>query len=305
MLALAPISRHTRPQVAACRGEGDCIVGMAEQNGPTENPSQQAGLPDSAFEYQQRRRMLIALLVLVVALVAVLVKDRLFWFPPSPSIESENSEDNQVRSVQALPVTPVLPAARPNVDAPVHSPVRPKSKRVARAGVLANEQPPVGPTITATNRAVLPPLEVEVVAGDQHRTLKPADRSVKVEMDSAPPAASEDTVAPAEPKSSSEAEHFAARVQMSPQMAQVVSRPVDPTYPLLAKQMKVQGAVVLEALISKSGSIQDIQVLSGPAILSAAAREAVKQWHFKPYYQEGQAVETEARITVNFTISTY
>jgi protein TonB len=92
---------------------------------------------------------------------------------------------------------------------------------------------------------------------------------------------------------------------MSPGTAQIVSRPVDPTYPLLAKQMKVQGAVVLEALISKTGSIQEIQVLSGPAILSAAAREAVKQWHFKPYYQAGQAVETEARITVNFTISTY
>jgi protein TonB len=69
--------------------------------------------------------------------------------------------------------------------------------------------------------------------------------------------------------------------------------------------MKVQGAVILEALISKTGSIQDIQVLSGPAILSEAAREAVKQWHFKPYYQGGRAVETEARITVNFTISTY
>jgi protein TonB len=84
----------------------------------------------------------------------------------------------------------------------------------------------------------------------------------------------------------------------------VISR-VDPSYPLLAKQMKVQGAVILEALISKNGSIQDIQVLSGPAILSEAAREAVKQWHFKPYYQSGRPVETEARITVNFTISTY
>jgi protein TonB len=85
----------------------------------------------------------------------------------------------------------------------------------------------------------------------------------------------------------------------------MVSRPVSPNYPLLAKQMKVQGAVVLEALISKTGSIQDIQILSGPAILSAAAREAVKQWHFKPYYQGGVPVETEARVTVNFTISTY
>jgi protein TonB len=84
----------------------------------------------------------------------------------------------------------------------------------------------------------------------------------------------------------------------------VVSRPVDPTYPLLAKQMKVQGSVVLQALIGKDGNIQELRVVSGPTILSAAAREAVKQWRFKPYFQSGQAVDTEARITVNFTIST-
>jgi protein TonB len=47
-----------------------------------------------------------------------------------------------------------------------------------------------------------------------------------------------------------------------------------------------------------------LQILSGPSILAAAAREAVKQWHFKPYLQNGQPVETQARITVNFTIST-
>ena len=96
-----------------------------------------------------------------------------------------------------------------------------------------------------------------------------------------------------------------AQVRLSPGTAEVVSHPVDPNYPMLAKQMKVQGSVVLQALIGKDGNIQDLQVLSGPAILSAAAREAVKQWRFKPYLEAGQPVETEARITVNFTISTY
>ena len=276
---------------------------MAEQNGRAEH--QGKNLPDAAFEYQQRRRMLIALLVLVVALVAVMVKDRQFWFPPTPSPGSENPDDNSVRSVQAPPAKPVVPIVHPGASSLESAPSRPKAKRVARTSVSTEESPAIAPMITATNRAVLPPLEVEVVAGDQRRTIHPADRSVKIEMDSVPSATSEEPAVPTSEQSSPAAEHFAARVRMSPQMAQVVSRPVDPAYPLLAKQMKVQGAVVLEALISKSGSIQDIQVLSGPAILSAAAREAVKQWHFKPYYQDGQAVETEARITVNFTISTY
>jgi len=68
--------------------------------------------------------------------------------------------------------------------------------------------------------------------------------------------------------------------------------------------MKVEGAVVLNALIGRDGNIQKLQVLSGPAILSAAAREAVQQWRFRPYLQSGEAVETESRITVNFTIWT-
>jgi len=92
-----------------------------------------------------------------------------------------------------------------------------------------------------------------------------------------------------------------AQVQLSPASAQVISR-VDPSYPLLAKQMKVQGAVVLEALISKSGSIQDIQVLSGPAILSEAAREAVKQWHFQPAMKDGRPVNVQISVEVGFRL---
>ena len=73
---------------------------------------------------------------------------------------------------------------------------------------------------------------------------------------------------------------------------------------MLAKQMKVQGSVVLQALIGRTGNIEDLRVLSGPSILSAAAMQAVKQWRFRPYYLSGEPVETQARITVNFTIST-
>jgi protein TonB len=153
--------------------------------------------------------------------------------------------------------------------------------------------------ISATDRAVLPPLEVEVVAGNQRQPLAASNSSVKVEMQ---PAAGtgETTISASVPEGNAD-----AHVSLSPNIAERVTRPVQPSYPLLAKQMKVQGAVVLQALIDKTGHIQDLHVVSGPTILAAAAREAVKQWHFKPYYQAGQAVETEARITVNFTISTY
>jgi protein TonB len=84
----------------------------------------------------------------------------------------------------------------------------------------------------------------------------------------------------------------------------MVASPVKPSYPLLARQMKVQGAVILEALISKDGVIQNLRVLRGPHILASAAQDAVRQWHFKPHFEGSEAVETEAKITVNFTIST-
>ena len=272
---------------------------MLEQNSGTEV---QSPVPHAALEQQQRQRMLVALFFLVLALVAVLIKDRQFWFPSSPSAESEIPEQSPPPAtppaIQATTVTPVAPP-KLATQAPSHG--RAKSKRLAAAAPAKGIQDGTSPVITATNRAVLPPLEVEVVAGNQHRSVSPGDSSVKLDMQPSAAAAPEQS---SQIQGSPAASNATAQVQLSPGGAQVVSR-VDPSYPLLAKQMKVQGAVILEALISKTGSIQDIQVLSGPAILSEAAREAVKQWHFKPYYQSGQPVETEARITVNFTISTY
>ena len=75
--------------------------------------------------------------------------------------------------------------------------------------------------------------------------------------------------------------------------------------PVLAKQQTMEGAVVLLATIDKDGKIQSLQPISGPEILFAAAREAVKQWRFRPYYTSGAAVETEAQITVKFAISAH
>jgi protein TonB len=66
--------------------------------------------------------------------------------------------------------------------------------------------------------------------------------------------------------------------------------------------MNVQGAVVLQALIAADGSIENLHVMSGPTILASAAQQAVREWRFKPVFQNGQAVETRATITVNFTI---
>ena len=230
----------------------------------------------------QRKRMLIALGVLLVALVAVIFKEWDFWFPSTEEVEQ--SAVVKRRPAAASAATPAAGPASKNIRQPSKT----------------SQQATAGPPFTATTeRAALPPLQLEVVAGNRHTQVTPGSSAIRLDMDSGTASSPEQS-----PPVKEGVVNAADRVQMSPQTQQNLTVSVPPDYPLLARQMKVQGAVVLQALISREGSIQELQIVSGPTILAAAAREAVKQWRFKPYYQEGQAVETQARITVNFTIST-
>ncbi len=86
------------------------------------------------------------------------------------------------------------------------------------------------------------------------------------------------------------------------QQARSSDQPRTPSYPLLTQATAVQGSVLLQALIAADGTVEEMRVISGPTILVSAARQAVQQWRFKPYLLNGKAVETYARVTVNFTI---
>jgi protein TonB len=78
---------------------------------------------------------------------------------------------------------------------------------------------------------------------------------------------------------------------------------VTPNYPQLAKQARIQGVVVLQAEISKDGTIQNLQLISGHPMLAPAAIEAVKQWRYKPYLLNGEPVAVETTVQVNFSLS--
>jgi periplasmic protein TonB len=80
-------------------------------------------------------------------------------------------------------------------------------------------------------------------------------------------------------------------------------RRVQPNYPPLARQARIQGVVVLQAQISKEGNIENLQLISGHPMLAPAAIEAVKQWKYKPYLLNGEPVEVETQVQVNFTLS--
>lgn len=75
---------------------------------------------------------------------------------------------------------------------------------------------------------------------------------------------------------------------------------VEPVYPRTAVLINLQGEVKLHAIIAKDGSVQSLSVTSGHPILAQAAVDAVRQWRYRPYVLNGEAVEVETLITVNF-----
>jgi len=86
------------------------------------------------------------------------------------------------------------------------------------------------------------------------------------------------------------------------QSARLVRQP-RPVYPPLAKQARISGVVKLGAIISKDGTIQHLEVISGHPLLVPAALEAVKQWVYQPTLLNGEPVEVQTQIDVNFTLS--
>ena len=75
-----------------------------------------------------------------------------------------------------------------------------------------------------------------------------------------------------------------------------------PQYPAIAKAARIQGTVVLQATISKAGSIENLRVISGPPMLQQAAMEAVRSWRYKPYLLNGDPVEVETTVNVVFNL---
>ncbi len=117
---------------------------------------------------------------------------------------------------------------------------------------------------------------------------------------------SQPSAAPPPPPPVKEAPKAAApqriRVGGNVQQAKLVRQP-RPMYPPLARQARIQGQVRLTAVISRDGTIQELQVVAGHPLLVPAALEAVKQWVYQPTLLNGEPVEVITQIDVNFTLS--
>lgn len=92
------------------------------------------------------------------------------------------------------------------------------------------------------------------------------------------------------------------RVGGAVQAANLLNR-VLPQYPVLARQMRIQGTVQFTAVIAKDGTVKNLQFVHGPALLVAAAASAVMQWRYRPTLLNGEPVEVATQIDVTFTLS--
>jgi periplasmic protein TonB len=94
------------------------------------------------------------------------------------------------------------------------------------------------------------------------------------------------------------------RIRVSSGVTQgLVIHKVDPVYPAIAKTARVQGTVILQAVIGKDGTIQNLHVVSGHPLLQGAAMDAVKQWRYRPYILNGEPVEVDTQVEVHFTLA--
>jgi TonB family protein len=247
------------------------------ESNPNSNNNRRNGFPN--------RRLIQALIVLCIAIAGLAIRD--FWFSPESDSDVVGPE---VPQSKAAPAIPTAQAKTPEKTLKAQAPAR-KQQLPAKATMEpqpAQPAPQTQPTQSGTvaaNRATVPPLDIEVIAGDKKTTIHPRSNATDLAITSSQPAPASNAA------------------ERAPLATTVPGPIVEGNYPVLAQQMKVRGSVVLQALIGADGVIQDLHVLAGPGILTTAAREAVRSWRFRPYLVNGQPVETKAKITVNFTIN--
>lgn len=278
---LGPLLSRFVPLNANRFGENILITKMHLMNPRTE-------LAPAAFGNRQNTRLLIALSLLLVLLGAVLIRDREFWFGSEQATEAaatvQPTATETARNAKASIPVSATTLKNHTAKAAVKPAVKAASTSASSERVAAVSQTQDAPVV-ATSRVALPPLDVEVVAGDKHSTIHPGSNITHVEI-------------PAGQKINASQREVLTAATAAPELRQTI----ETVYPTLGQNSRVQGSVVLQAIVGADGSVENLRVLSGPAILATAAQQAVRQWHFKPVLQNGQAVETKARITVNFTI---
>ncbi len=224
--------------------------------------------------------------------------------PPVSTLQDSGMQDS------GQPAPALAPMSSPKVAPSVSTPNRASSPKTATVTLPDTPSPGAGkPPVTRialdlaleTKKPNSTPLLVRTNAGSKTQAQS---------QDSAPPLPSPLAVASANDSALSGLLSSAlstlpkpslatARVSQGVSQGLLIKR-VQPKYPSAALAIHAHGAVQIEATINKEGTVTNLKVLSGDSVLVQAALEAVRQWRYKPYYLDGEPIEIQTQITVNF-----
>jgi periplasmic protein TonB len=214
----------------------------------------------------------------------------------SPSSgQADSSTEMAGGSASEAPAIPVTPAPKPS------KPVAAKAAEATATDTTTDLEMPPAPLIVEGGKrhsnsspqqseAQLAPPSLDAVASTAKPGLPGMVGSAKVNV---PKLAATPPPPPQIPQ----------RIQVSQGVTQgLLVRQVKPQYPAMARESRVEGDVLLSAVIDKDGAVSDVRAISGPALLIPAALQAVRQWRYKPYLLNGQPVEVETQIKVQFRL---
>lgn len=255
------------------------------------------------------------ILIAAVAVLALAVLGYLGYGKLGKSSAQPLSSPQDSRQPAAAPAPTFSPVGAPSTG----TPGRASSVTQTSAPKTATVAPPDKPSAGVADSAVIR-IAANIGASPEPETKEHDSAPIHVKTtraktpapgeESAPPLPSPLAVASANDHnlsglmasaSSSVPRPSLATIRISQGVSQgLLIKRVQPKYPPAALAVRAQGAVQIEATINKEGNVTNLKVLSGDPILARAALEAVRQWRYKPYYLDGDPVEIQTQITVNF-----
>lgn len=253
------------------------------------------------------------ILIGVIALVAFIALAYFGWTQFGQSHPSATPQQAAPSATQPAPQNNTSPQL-----APMSSPAPAPTTTVERASTAPAEHSPKTASAQASKPSPSEPPQ-QITLNSEPEVKKPADAPIRVKPAAPSPKSqsqTEEAAAPPSPlalnspdganlgsllSTSSAAKPTLARVKLSQGVSQgLLIKRVPPKYPPAALQTHLEGAVQIEATIDKQGIVTNPKVIKGDRVLAAAALDAVRQWRYKPYYLDGEPVEVQTEITINF-----
>ncbi len=259
-----------------------------------------------------KKILIAAVVILALAALGYVGYGKLGKFGTTPTPQAVSTPQNLGQPAPALAPT-ISPVVAPSTGTSGHA----SSATQTVAPKTAAATAPGKPSADAGNSPV-----IRIAANPEPGTAKPGAAPIHVKSnpagaktqaqaeESAPPLPSTLAVAPESDSnlrglmssaSSSVPKPSLATLRISQGVSQgLLIKRVQPIYPPAALKAHAEGAVQIEATINKEGTVINPKVLRGDAVLARAALDAVRQWRYKPYYLDGEPVEIQTQITVNF-----